>query len=190
MMDNYMNIHKMILVPVLSVTIAAMVLHSSNHTFASNSSVLLPPESQSNGIFDNVFDIFGGRPFEHLVEIDANEIFPNESLKHEIVSTSGSFEFTIPILSYDLLGFNISASDIKVSTNTKQIVYDENQRNNTRIDFPIMLAKNVSVSNEIVSQKYENVDLSSIYALYDPETDKFTFHIPFEIAARYIINGS
>lgn len=191
MMDSYRNIHKMILIPVLSVTIAAMLLDdSSNYTLASNSSVLSPPEPQSKGIFDNVLDIFGGRPFEHSVEIDAKEIFPNETLKDEIVSKSGSFEFTIPILNYDLLGFNISASDIKVNTNAKQIIYDGDQSNKTRIDFPVMLARNVNVSNEIVGQKYENVDLSSIYALYDPETDKFTFHVPFEIAARYIINGS
>jgi len=73
---------------------------------------------------------------------------------------------------------------------TYAVFCDDDQSNTTRIDFPVMLARNVNVSNEIVSQKYENIDLSSIYALYDPETDKFTFHIPFEIAARYIINGS
>jgi len=53
-----------------------------------------------------------------------------------------------------------------------------------------MLASSVNVSNGMISQKYENVDLSSIYAFYDPETDKFTFHIPYEIAARYLIGGS
>ncbi|HKI07261.1 MAG TPA: hypothetical protein VKA09_02605 [Nitrososphaeraceae archaeon] len=139
---------------------------------------------------DTISDIFT-RPFEHQVEIDANQIFPNETLKREIISKSGSFEFTIPNLNYSLLGFNISAYDVKVNANAKQVMDDSGgQSNKTRIDFPVMLARSVNVSNEMISQKYENVDLSSIYAFYDPETDKFTFHVPYEIAARYLLNGS
>ena len=139
---------------------------------------------------DTISDIFT-RPFEHQVEIDANQIFPNETLKREIINKSGSFEFTIPSLNYSLLGFNISASDVKVNANAKQVMDDSaGQSNKTRIDFPVMLARGVNVSNDMISQKYENVDLSSIYAFYDPETDKFTFHIPYEIAARYLISGS
>lgn len=139
---------------------------------------------------DTISDIFT-RPFEHQVEIDANQIFANETLKREIINKSGSFEFTIPSLNYSLLGFNISASDVKVNANAKQVMDDSGgQSNKTRIDFPVMLARSVNVSNEMISQKYENVDLSSIYAFYDPETDKFTFHVPYEIAARYLLNGS
>ena len=139
---------------------------------------------------NTISDIFT-RPFEHQVEIDANQIFANETLKREIINKSGSFEFTIPSLNYSLLGFNISASDVKVNANAKQVMDDSGgQRNKTRIDFPVMLARSVNVSNDMISQKYENVDLSSMYAFYDPETDKFTFHIPYEIAARYLISGS
>jgi hypothetical protein len=139
---------------------------------------------------NTISDIFT-RPFEHQVEIDANQIFANETLKREIINKSGSFEFTIPSLNYSLLGFNISASDVKVNANAKQVMDDSGgQSNKTRIDFPVMLARSVNVSNEMISQKYENVDLSSIYAFYDPETDKFTFHVPYEIAARYLLNGS
>jgi hypothetical protein len=54
-------------------------------------------------------------PLEHSVEIDADQIFPNETLKHEMISKPGSYEFTMPTLNYDLLGFNISASDIKLN---------------------------------------------------------------------------
>ena len=139
---------------------------------------------------NTISDIFT-RPFEHQVEIDANQMFANETLKREIINKSGSFEFTIPSLNYSLLGFNISAYDVKVNANAKQVMDDSGgQSNKTRIDFPVMLARNVNVTNEMISQKYENVDLSSIYAFYDPETDKFTFHIPYEIAARYLISGS
>ena len=115
---------------------------------------------------DTISDIFT-RPFEHQVEIEANQLFPNETLKREIISKSGSFEFTIPNLNYSLLGFNISAYDVKVNANAKQVMDDSGQSNKTRIDFPVMLARSVNVSNEMISQKYENVDLSSIYAFYD-----------------------
>jgi hypothetical protein len=129
-------------------------------------------------------------PFEHSVEIDADQIFPNETLKREIISRTGPLEFSMPTLKYDVMGFNISATDIEVDARAKQITDDIGQSQKTRIDFPVMLAKNVSVSNEITSRSFKNVDLSSIYAIYDPKTDKFTFHVPFEIAARYLLDGS
>lgn len=145
---------------------------------------------QTLAIFDSILDIFEGKPFEHQVEIDANLIFPNESLKREIIANSASLEFTMPVLNYNLLGFNISASNIEVNASSKQVIDDSSQSNKTRIDFPVMLAKNVNVSNEITNQNFNDVDLSSIYAIYDPKTDKFIFHIPFDIAARYLLRGS
>jgi hypothetical protein len=147
--------------------------------------------------FDDLFGLFKGNtlnlqnPFEHQIEIDAKQIFPNETLKREIISKSGPSEFTMPYLKYNLLGFNISATDIRVKANATQISGGESdQSKKTRIDFPVMLANNVNVSNKATSQSYHNVDLSSIYAIYDPKTDKFTFHVPFSIAAKYLLKGS
>lgn len=149
-------------------------------------------EVMSGGIYDafkgNLLDFTA--PFEHSVEIDADQIFPNETLKREIISQTGPLEFSMPTLKYDVMGFNISATDIEVDARAKQITDDISQSQKTRIDFPVMLAKNVNVSNEITSRSFKNVDLSSIYAIYDPKTDKFTFHVPFEIAARYLLGGS
>lgn len=138
-------------------------------------------------ISESILDIFEGKPFEHQIEIDANQIFPNESLKNEIITNSTSLGFTMPVLNYNLLGFNISASNIEVNASSKQVNEDGNKK---RIDFLVMLAKNVNVSNEITNQNFKDVDLSSVYAIYDPKTDKFTFHIPFALAARYLMKGS
>jgi hypothetical protein len=141
-------------------------------------------------MFDNVFEgnfLNLANPFEHTVEIDADQIFPNETLKRKIVSDSGQLKFTIPTLKYNLLGFNISATDIEVNASAKQITDDPDQINNTRIDFPVMLARNVNVSNGIINKNFNNIDLSSTYMIYDPMTDKFTFHVPFGIAAKYLI---
>ena len=144
-------------------------------------------------IFDKIFDIFKGNslnlanPFEQTVEIDADQIFPNETLKREILSNSGPLKFTMPTLKYNLLGFNISATDIEVNASAKQMTDDTDQINNTRIDFPVMLARNVNVSNGIINKNFNNIDLSSTYMIYDPMTDKFTFHVPFGVAAKYLL---
>ena len=142
-------------------------------------------------IFENLFNIIKGnvlnftRPFEHTVVIDASHIFPNETLKHKILEKSGISEFKIPVMKYNLLGFNISATDIKVKANVKEI----GQSNNTRIDFPVMQAKDVNVRNGVLNQNFTNMDLSSIYAIYDPKTDKLTFHVPYSIATKYLFTG-
>jgi hypothetical protein len=102
--------------------------------------------------------------------------------KIEIAANSTSLEFIMPVLNYDLLGFNIVASNIEVNASSKQVSDDSNK---TRIDFPVMLAKTVNVSNEIINKNFTDVDLSSTYAIYDPRTDKLTFHIPYDMAAIY-----
>jgi hypothetical protein len=45
---------------------------------------------------DNILDILEGRSFEHLVEINANQIFPDETVKREMISKFGSLEFDMP----------------------------------------------------------------------------------------------
>ena len=185
----------------LSLSLSLLVLGSCNIQWVladARQDFIIFEFDNGNGIFtpvmfDNVFDIFEGNflnlanPFEHTVEIDADQIFPNETLKREIVSDSGPLKFTMPTLKYNLLGFNISATDIEVNASAKQITDDSDQINNTRIDFPVMLARNVNVSNGIINKNFNNVDLSSTYMIYDPMTDKFTFHVPFSIAAKYLL---
>jgi hypothetical protein len=185
----------------LSLSLSLLVLGSCNIQWVladARQDYIIFEFDNGNGIFtpvmfDNVFDIFEGNflnlanPFEHTVEIDADQIFPNETLKREIVSDFGPLKFTLPTLKYNLLGFNISATDIEVNASAKQITDDPDQINNTRIDFPVMLARNVNVSNGIINKNFNNVDLSSTYMIYDPITDKFTFHVPFGIAAKYLL---
>jgi hypothetical protein len=58
--------------------------------------------------------------------------------------------------------------------------------NNTRINFPIMQANNVKVNNGLTDSSFNDVDLSSLYAIYDPETGKLTIHIPLVTAMKYL----
>jgi hypothetical protein len=50
----------------------------------------------------------------------------------------------------------------------------------------MMQANNVRVSNGLTDLSFNDVDLSSLYAIYDPETDKLTIHIPVVTAMRYL----
>jgi hypothetical protein len=53
-----------------------------------------------------------------------------------------------------------------------------------------MQARDVNVRNGVLKQNFTNVDLSSIYAIYDPQSDKFTLHVPYSLAAKYLFAGS
>jgi hypothetical protein len=119
--------------------------------------------------------------FEFTVDLDANQIFPNEKIKQDMVSKYKSAKYNIANLEYELIGFKIIASDIKIHANPTKI--DQTQ---TRIDIPLMLAKNVKVSNGIINLDFNEIDLGSIYAIYNRNTDKITVHVPMDVAYRYL----
>lgn len=119
--------------------------------------------------------------FEFTVDLDANQIFPNEKIKQDTVSKYKSAEYNIANLTYELIGFKIIASDIKIHVNPTKI--DQTQ---TRIDIPLMIAKNVKVSNGIINLDFNEIDLGSIYAIYDRNIDKITVHVPMNVAYRYL----
>ena len=119
--------------------------------------------------------------FEFTVDLDANQIFPNEKIKQDTVSKYKSAEYNIANLTYDLIGFKIIASDIKIHVNPTKI--DQTQ---TRIDIPLMIAKNVKVSNGIINLDFNEIDLGSIYAIHDRNIDKITVHVPMNVAYRYL----
>ncbi len=139
-----------------------------------------------DNLFKNVKDKFSNitRNLEYTIDINANQIFPNETIKNSVLNKNQQVEYLIPVLEYNLLGFDIFATDIKVKTESKKI--HENNKNKLRIEFPVMQAKNVKVNNQIFDLNYDNIDLSSTYTIYDSELDKFTIHIPLYVAARYL----
>ena len=141
-------------------------------------------------IFDNILNNLKNKlttsNLEFKIDINSNQIFPNDTIKNMVLNTNQPVEYLIPVLEYNLLGFEIFATDIKVKTELEKIY--ENGKNKLRIDFPIMQAKNVKVNNQIFNLNYDDIDLSSTYTIYDSELDKFTIHIPVYVAARYLPN--
>jgi hypothetical protein len=120
--------------------------------------------------------------FEYTFDIEGKQIFPTNNIKQDIVSEYKSSEYNIDDLNYELLGFKIRASDIKIHVDPKKI--DDTE---TRVDIPVLLAKDIKVSNGgLVNLSYDAVDLGSVYGIYNKATDKMTVHVPLGIAAKYV----
>jgi hypothetical protein len=119
--------------------------------------------------------------FEYTFDVEGSQIFPNNNIKQNIVSEYKSSEYNIDDLNYELLGFKITASDIKIHIDPKKI--DDSK---IRVDIPIMLANDVKVSNGPINLSYSEVDLGSVYGIYDKTTDKMTVHVPVSVAVKYI----
>jgi hypothetical protein len=136
-----------------------------------------------DSILGNLANQFGGltKQFEYTVNLDGKQIFPNETIKQNIVTNYKSENYNIRSLNYNLLGFNITASNIEIHVNPSRI-----DQTTTRVDFPIVMARNVNVSNGSINLKYAEVNLGSVYGIYNKNTDKMTMHIPISIALQYL----
>lgn len=148
-----------------------------------NNNLFVSITNTSKNFENKLFDL--GKQMEYTQDIDANQVFTNATVKDKILNNLEPTQYTIPALKHSLIGYDISANNIEVKTESKKI--DDNK---TRIDFPIMKAKNVKVSNSgLINLSYENVDLSSMYVIYNPKTGKFTLHIPISVAGKYLPMG-
>jgi hypothetical protein len=128
-------------------------------------------------IADN--DVFGN--LAKQLDLDGKQIFPNDMIKQDIVTNYKSSNYSISSLKYRLLGFDITASDIRIHVNPSKI-----DTVKTKINFPLIFARNVTVNNGLIDLRYYEINLGSIYGIYDKITDKMTMHIPIRIALQYI----
>ena len=119
--------------------------------------------------------------FEYTFDLEGRQIFPTNNIKQDIISEYKSSEYNIDDLNYELMGFKIIASDIKIRVDPKKI--DDSK---TRVDIPLILAEDVKVSNGPINLSYKEVNLGSVYGIYDKTTDKMTVHVPVSVAAKYI----
>jgi hypothetical protein len=119
--------------------------------------------------------------FEYTFDLEGRQIFPTNNIKQDIISEYKSSEYNIDDLNYELMGFKIIASDIKMRVDPKKI--DESK---TRVDIPLILAKDVKVSNGPINLSYKEVNLGSVYGIHDKTTDKMTVHVPVSVATKYI----
>jgi hypothetical protein len=186
---------------ILTVIIVSLIIIFSIHAFLSLVAAYTDPKDidiiiyisslhhnnilpiEDNNMLGNLAKQFGGltKQFEYTVDLDGRQIFPNDTIKENIITNYKSENYNISSLNYKLLGFNISASNIKIHVNPSRI-----DQTMTRIDFPILIARNISVTNGLVNLKYSEVNLGSIYGIYNKNNDKMTMHIPISIALQYL----
>ena len=80
-------------------------------------------------------------------------------------------------MKYRLLGFDITALDFKPS---------RIDTTRTKVDLQRVGARDVSVTNGLLNLRYNQINLISIYGIYDKSRDKMTLHIPLNIALCYL----
>jgi hypothetical protein len=181
---------QMILTSLISLTVVFSIVDSQHYRLyaeekdgGSHSNNPLVPIADNNNIFGNLAKQFSSftKQFEYTVDLKGNQIFPNDTIKQDIVTNYKSSNYNISSLKYRLLGFDISASDIRIHVNPSKI-----DTIRTKIDFPLVFARDVSVTNGLINLKYGEINLGSIYGIYDKTTDKITMHIPINIALQYL----
>ena len=169
--------------PSLAAVVAAYTepkdMQNMDNSINSHDSMMIRPIAyNNNNIFGNL-----AKQFEYTFDLDGKQIFPNDTIKQDIVAKYKSADYNISNLNYKLLGFNITASNIKIHVNPSRI-----DQITTRIDFPVMTANNVTVTNGSINSKYSKVNLGSIYGIYNKSTDKITMHIPTSVALQYLLH--
>ena len=154
-------------------------MQDTDNSFDSHDSIMIHHiVYNNNNIFGNL-----AKQFEYTFDLDGKQIFPNDTIKQDIVAKYKSANYNISNLNYKLLGFNITASNIKIHVNPSRI-----DQATTRIDFPVMTANNVTVTNGSINSKYSKVNLGSIYGIYNKSTDEITMHIPTSVALQYLLH--
>lgn len=141
-----------------------------------------PLLSRQEKLLDNSINAFFlVDAFEYTFDIDGAQIFPNDTVKHSIVSEHNSSVYNIPNLQYEIMEHMINASDVQIHVNPTRI--DEA---NTRLDFQIY-ANSAEVTGQLLSKSYNNLEIRSAYGIYNQSIDKMTVHIPYSVALQHLL---
>jgi hypothetical protein len=119
--------------------------------------------------------------FEYTFDIDGAQIFPNDTVKHSIVSEYNPSVYNIPSLQYKIMEHTINASDVQIHVDPTRI-----DDANTRLEFQIY-ANNAEVTGQLLSKSYNNLEIRSAYGIYNQATDKMTIHIPYSVAMQHLL---
>jgi hypothetical protein len=139
-----------------------------------------PLLSRHEKLLDNIAFLFLDA-FEYTFDIDGAQIFPNDTIKHGIVTECNPSVYNIPSLQYVIMEHTINASDVQIHVDPTRI--DEA---NTRLDFQIY-ANNADVTGQWLSKSYNSLEIRSAYGIYNLVTDKMTIHIPYSVALQHLV---
>jgi hypothetical protein len=138
-------------------------------------------QSEQEKLLDNNIAFFFLDAFEYTFDIDGAQIFPNDTVKHSIVTEYKPSVYNIPSLQYKIMEHTINASDVEIHVDPTRI-----DDANTRLEFQIY-ANNAEVTGQWLSKSYNNLEIKSAYGIYNGLTDKMTIHIPYSAAMQHLL---
>jgi hypothetical protein len=116
---------------------------------------------------------------EYGFSLNSSQIFPNETIKNQVLTAQNTTQYSIPNLEHELMGNVINASDVRINVTPSAI--DETK---TRLDLEIAAERvNVTGTNNAY---YEDVQMQSIYGIHDNKTNLIEMHIPIDVALAYL----
>jgi hypothetical protein len=136
--------------------------------------------SEQEKLLDNI-DFFFLDAFEYTFDIGGAQIFPNDTVKHSIVTEYKPSVYTIPSLQYKIMEHVINASDVQIHVDPTRI-----DDANTRLDF-LIYANNAEVTGQWLSKSFNDLEIRSAYGIYNRVTDKMTIHIPYSVALQHLL---
>jgi len=119
--------------------------------------------------------------FEYTFDIDGEQIFPNDTVKHSIVTEYNPSVYNISTLHYTIMEHTINASEIEI-----HVVPTRIDEANTRLDFQIF-SNYADVTGQLLSKSYNDLQITSAYGIYDRITDKMTVHVPYSVALQHLV---
>ena len=137
-------------------------------------------QSEQEKLLDNIAFFFLDA-FEYTFDIDGAQIFPNDTVKHSIVTEYKPSVYNIPSLQYKIMEHTINASDVEIHVDPTRI-----DDANTRLDFQIY-ANNAEVTGQSLNKSYNNLEIRSAYGIYNRVTDKITILIPYSDAIQHLL---
>src|ERR671913_768032 len=137
-------------------------------------------QSEQEKLLDNIAFFFLDA-FEYTFDIDGAQIFPNDTVKHSIVTEYKPSVYNIPSLQYKIMEHTINASEVEIHVDPTRI-----DDANTRLDFQIY-ANNAEVTGQSLNKNYNNLEIRSAYGIYNRVTDKITIHIPYNAAIQHLL---
>ncbi len=158
-------------------TIQLVTIQSEAQSSQSEQEKLLDNNNNNN---NNIASLFLDA-FDYTFDIDGEQIFPNDTIKHSIVSEYKPSVYNIPSLQYKIMEHMINASDVQIHVDPTRI-----DDANTRLDFQIY-ANNAEVTGQLLSKSYNNLEITSAYGIYNQATDKMTIHIPYSAAMQHLL---